>query len=134
MADKFGLNREDFESYKEYRKAYKKLFARSEVGKLTTSKYNKSDKAKLVHLKYRQKNKGFCNAKSAKERAIRFQRLPIYADLKAIEQIYIDCPNGKQVDHIYALKGKNVSGLHVHNNLQYLTPEENRAKGNKHVS
>lgn len=58
------------------------------------------------------------------------QRTPKWADLKAIRAFYEACPNGYEVDHIIPLKGKNVSGLHVLNNLQYLTQKENRSKGN----
>jgi hypothetical protein len=58
------------------------------------------------------------------------QRLPSWADREKIREIYRDCPEGMHVDHIIPIKGKLVSGLHVHTNLQYLTAEDNLKKSN----
>lgn len=69
--------------------------------------------------------------KSATERAMRLQRIPPWADLEAIQLFYLACPKGCHVDHIIPLRGKLVSGLHVSENLQYLTIKENLEKGNK---
>lgn len=58
-------------------------------------------------------------------------RTPPWADLLKIKEVYSNCPIGMEVDHIVPLNGKNVSGLHVEYNLQYLSPYDNHAKNNK---
>jgi 5-methylcytosine-specific restriction endonuclease McrA len=55
---------------------------------------------------------------------------PLWANLSIIKRIYENA-EGAHVDHIIPLQGELVCGLHVENNLQYLTPEENSRKGNK---
>ena len=68
---------------------------------------------------------------SAAHRARKLKATPKWANMKKIRDIYLNCPKGFEVDHIIPLKGKTVSGLHVENNLQYLTKSENCSKGNK---
>jgi hypothetical protein len=58
-------------------------------------------------------------------------RTPAWADVKTIHNFYRNCPEGLQVDHIHLLQGKLVSGLHILDNLQYLTKEQNTTKSNK---
>jgi hypothetical protein len=88
--------------------------------------------------RYYSKNPHKALARDAKRRAAKRNRLPIWADVDQIEQIYkqaaeLTAETGipHEVDHILPLQGKTVSGLHVHNNLQILTQFENRSKGNK---
>jgi hypothetical protein len=63
-------------------------------------------------------------------RAEKLNRLPRWADEQAIEQVFRDAPDGVEIDHIVSLNGALVSGLHVANNLQYLTTKENGRKHN----
>lgn len=53
---------------------------------------------------------------------------PCDADLTAIKQFYLNCPEGYEVDHIIPI---SKGGQHSIDNLQYLTISENRSKGNK---
>ena len=51
--------------------------------------------------------------------------------IKKILDIYKKCPDGYHVDHVVPLRGKNVSGLHVHWNLEIIDAKANMRKGNK---
>lgn len=86
---------------------------------------------KARHRRWRLKYPDKVRAKSAKERAARLQRIPLWANLKIIEEFYLNCPPGHHVDHIIPLSGKLVSGLHVIENLQYLLVKDNLSKSNK---
>ncbi len=83
-----------------------------------------------ARLKYLN-NPGQAKARASKRRAALLQRTPVWVDLDAIEVFYEACPRGSEVDHIFPLQGETVSGLHVLDNLQYLSMSENRAKGNR---
>jgi len=82
-------------------------------------------------LKWKKLNPLKVNADSAKRRAAKLQRTPPWANLEKIKEFYLNCPPGYHVDHIIPLQGRNISGLHVENNLQYLTAKENLSKSNK---
>ena len=70
-------------------------------------------------------------AYAAKYRAKLLNAVPAWADLSAIESIYVEAAaTGMHVDHIYPLRGEIVCGLHVANNLRCLTLNENLRKGN----
>lgn len=70
----------------------------------------------------------------AKRRALKKLAMPKWLtdeQVSKIKEIYKNCPDGFHVDHIIPLQGKIVCGLHVPENLQYLTKKENLSKGNK---
>lgn len=63
------------------------------------------------------------------------QATPPWADRRGIKAIYLKAQEyGLTVDHIIPLKGKTVSGLHVPENLQFLTKSMNSMKGNRYAS
>ena len=59
------------------------------------------------------------------------ERTPVWSQKEEILDFYRKRPEGYHVDHILPLHGKEVSGLHVIENLQYLPALENLAKGNR---
>lgn len=88
--------------------------------------------------RYRKIHPDKINSKNRKRQAAKLNATPAWADKVAIDYIYyaakvIERVYGTKwhVDHIIPLKGKNVCGLHVQNNLQLLAPLDNLKKSNK---
>ena len=116
-------------------------YAKTDKRKKSLKSYRQSDAGKAVQKKatvvYKEKHRGEVNARKMLRHAEKLQRTPAWADLEAITAIYNECKQRTldtgiphEVDHIYPLRGKHVSGLHVENNLQILTRSENRRKSN----
>jgi hypothetical protein len=100
-------------------------------------RYQTSDVFRRAIAAWGKANKDLKLAYTAKRRAAKLRAIPPWADMKKINAIYaeaaairalgVDC----HVDHIVPLQGSNVSGLHVHYNLQLLLAADNLSKGNK---
>lgn len=83
------------------------------------------------HKIYYENNKSKHNTRAAKRRSAKLNRTPSWVNFDKIKEFYKNCPEGYHVDHIIPLQGKIISGLHVIENLQYLTSKDNLSKGNK---
>lgn len=91
--------------------------------------------AKAYGAEYRKLNPGKELAKSRRCQLAKKNSVPLWitkAQVDEMTRIYENCPEGYEVDHIVPIQGRNVKGLHVSWNLQYLTIAENRSKSNKY--
>ena len=85
---------------------------------------------------YARENPEKIKANNAKRRASTLQRTPKWASQEDTKRVYAwallaERATGipHEVDHIIPLRGKNVSGLHVHNNLNPLMYWDHWGKG-----
>lgn len=91
---------------------------------------------------WKKANKAKVNAQTRKRQAAQLQRTPKWLtehDYKVMESKYAmaawlsDVVGIKyHVDHIIPLRGDNVSGLHVPDNLSIILAQENMNKGNRY--
>lgn len=119
---------------KVYRDSNKEKIA--EFSRIDWQKHNAKRLARKKE--YRQETPDLQAAMTRRYQARKANAMPAWADQEKIGAFYTEArrlteSTGIQhhVDHIYPLRGKFVSGLHVHFNLQVLTALENQSKGNK---
>lgn len=93
-------------------------------------RYARAKRYRQINLEYYYRNKIKWKYLKAKRRAALINA-SIYGYEDQLKVIYENCPPGYEVDHIIPLQNKNVCGLHVPWNLQYLTVRDNRVKSNK---
>lgn len=90
-------------------------------------KRNTTKESKNYYHKHIEKRRAFFASRKKRVR----EATPSWVNLKEIEEIYLNRPEGYHVDHIIPLNNKTVCGLNVPWNLQYLPCTENMRKGNK---
>lgn len=113
MRDYYEKNKEDLKAYsRQYYLNNKELFY-------------------ISSKNWREKNKGLMLAYYRAYNLAKAKRVPKWSEVQQIRDFYANRPKGYEIDHIVPLFGRNVSGLHVIANLQYLTESENSQKSNK---
>jgi hypothetical protein len=98
------------------------------------------DNREYSNLWYK-KNPSKAAANASKRRARLLNATPKWANFNAIQTKYALAESISKVtgikyhvDHIVPLKGKNVCGLHVHENLRVIPAKDNLVKSNKHIA
>lgn len=138
-------NKKYYLKNKDKRLAYQRQHRKLNIKRLLLRDraYNIKNKEKrfLQQKLWISSNRGRYNASKAKRRAIKLQRTTKWltiTDFDKIKEYYIYAnlfskTSGIQydVDHIIPLQGKNISGLHVPENLTIITAIENDRKGNR---
>jgi len=137
-------NKEYFRQYNKERKKDEEY--RKKENERTLAWYHANfeknkEKKNARNKAWRASNKDIINFHTSKRYTAKKQRLPIWLteeNLKQIQVMYtlatsLNKSTGVQwhVDHIIPLQGKNVSGLHVPENLQVIQGSLNIKKGNR---
>lgn len=89
--------------------------------------------------RWADENPGKCRAQEARRRAAKLRATPPWFDPTKVTEVYElarefrDAGLDVHVDHVVPLRGRNVCGLHTHQNLRLLLAPSNQVKSNKFV-
>jgi 5-methylcytosine-specific restriction endonuclease McrA len=119
-------------STKACHQAYKNEWGRANSACKAKWVQNNPEKRKKASAEYMKRNRPYyANYASLRTRRLN-QAQPKWADQNAILDVYKEAEYfGLEVDHIIPLKHPLVCGLHVVDNLQLLSREENARKNNR---
>ncbi len=132
-----GVCKECYKAYNRANKASLKWASKNKTRvKEIKDRYVKNNPAsvKKSKLKWTIANPEKALARTRRYQAAKLGATPRWLTkehVREMEAFYLNCPEGYEVDHIIPLRGKEVCGLHVPWNLQYLTISENRKKSNR---
>jgi hypothetical protein len=115
---------------REYKKRYKSSPAGKEADRRRKKKLKETESGRASLRRNNQRKMRRRYALGLDKKSTWYKRTPKWADKQAIEAFIAAKPPGFHLDHIIPIRGENVSGLHVLENLQYLPAEKNMAKSN----
>lgn len=123
-------------------KEYKRKWRHNNLSRCNENikKWNRENKERRneIRRKWDKENPTAVLAKTRKYQADKINATPKWADMNKIREIYREAGRltrvtGREfhVDHIIPLRGENVCGLHVENNLRIVLASWNLKKGNR---
>jgi len=137
-AKKDGLRSECKSCKSAHDKAWREVNSERHLANAKSWNEANSERKKVNDKAWLKNNLDKHNASNAKYRAAKLQATGPWTNTAKIQEFYTEAKRLEEltgiefhVDHIYALQGVDVCGLHTHHNLQILTATDNISKGNR---
>ena len=129
-----------YEANKDKVKAQKKAYREANKDKIKAYREANKDKVKAQKKAYYEANSAkYIERATFRKKLLNKLQRPSWYNSKLVNKIYNECHKLNKiagfikyhVDHIVPLQGKNVSGLHVQDNLEIILASANLSKSNK---